>query len=67
VLSEGRASVKAPGWSAVGWVRVVVGNQITRWMMRLPSGESCGGEPDPNPLELGFASSNVGDDGSGLW
>jgi hypothetical protein len=32
-----------------------VGNRpITRWMMWLPSVESRGGEPDPNPLVLDF-------------
>jgi hypothetical protein len=67
MLSEGRASVKALGWLATGWVQVEVGNRITRRMMWLPSGESLGGEPDPNPLGLGFASSSVGDDGSSLW
>jgi hypothetical protein len=35
-------------------------------MMWLPSGESLGGEPDPNPLGLGFDSFGVGDRGSGL-
>jgi hypothetical protein len=50
----------APGWPAAGRVRVEVGNQITRWMTRLPSGEILGGEPDPNPLGLGFAESGVG-------
>jgi hypothetical protein len=44
-----------------------VGNQITRWMMRLPNGESHGSEPDPNPLGLGFAPSGVGDGGFALW
>jgi hypothetical protein len=48
-------------------VRVEVGNRITRWIMRLPSGESLGGEPDPNTLGLGFASSSVRDGGFGLW
>jgi hypothetical protein len=36
-------------------------------MTRLPSGEIRGGEPEPDPLGLGFASSNVGGDGSGRW
>jgi hypothetical protein len=36
-------------------------------MMWLPSGESLGGESDPNTLGLGFGSSGVGDGGSGLW
>jgi hypothetical protein len=57
----------APRWSTAGWVRVEVGNRITRRMTRLPSGEILGGEPDPNPLGLGFASSDVGDGGFGLW
>jgi hypothetical protein len=35
--------------------------------MWLPSGESLGGEPDPNPLGLGFSSFGVGDGGFGLW
>jgi hypothetical protein len=50
-----------------GRVRVEVGNRITRRMMRLPSGESRGGELDPDLLGLGFASSGVGDGGSSLW
>jgi hypothetical protein len=36
-------------------------------MMQLPSGESRGGELDPDLLGLGFASSGVGDGGSSLW
>jgi hypothetical protein len=56
-----------PRWPATSWVRVEVGNRITWWMMRLPSGESLSGEPDPNPLGLGFASFGVGDGGSDLW
>jgi hypothetical protein len=36
-------------------------------MTRLPSGEICGGEPEPNPLGLGFVMSGVGDGGSDLW
>jgi hypothetical protein len=59
--------VKAPRSPADGWVRVEVGNRITRQMMWLPSGESLGGEPDPNPLGLGFSSFGVGDGGFGLW
>jgi hypothetical protein len=59
--------VMAPGWPAAGRVWVEVGNQITRWMTRLPSGEILGGEPDPNPLGLGFAESGVGEGGSALW
>jgi hypothetical protein len=54
VLFEGQASVKALGWPMAGWVRVEVGNRITQRMMRLSSGESRGGEPDPNTLGLGF-------------
>jgi hypothetical protein len=52
--------VKAPGWPAAGWVRVEVGNRITRRMMQLPSGESLDGEPDPSLLGIGFASSVLG-------
>jgi hypothetical protein len=59
--------VKASEWPATGQVWIKVDNQITRPMMRLPSGESHGGEPEPDPLGLGFASSGVGDGGSGLW
>jgi hypothetical protein len=59
--------VKAPEWPAAGRVWVEVGNRITRRMMRLPCGESHGGEPEPDPLRLGFASSSVGDGGSGQW
>jgi hypothetical protein len=59
--------VKAPGWPATNRVRVEVGNWITRRMMRLPSGESHGGESKPDPLGLGFASFGVGDGGSTLW
>jgi hypothetical protein len=33
----------------------------------LPIGEICGGEPEPNPLRLGFVMSSVGDGGSALW
>jgi hypothetical protein len=50
-----------------GQVGVEVGNRITQWMMRLPSGECLGGEPDPNPLGLGFVESNVREGGSALW
>jgi hypothetical protein len=55
-----------PGWPAVGWIRVEVGNQITRRMTWLLSGEICGGESEPDPLGLGFAVSGVGDGGSAL-
>jgi hypothetical protein len=55
----------APGWLAAG--RVGVGNRITWQMMWLPSGESLGGELDPNPLGLGFVESDVGKGGSALW
>jgi hypothetical protein len=48
-------------------VWVEVGNRITRWMTRLPSGEIRGSELEPNPLGLGFAASGVGDGGSALW
>jgi hypothetical protein len=51
--------VKVPGWPAASRVRVEVGNRITQQMIRLPSGESHGGEPEPDPLGLGFASSSV--------
>jgi hypothetical protein len=54
-------------WPAAGQVRVEVGNRITRQMTQGPSGEICGGEPDPNPLGLGFVVSNVGDGESALW
>jgi hypothetical protein len=47
--------VTAPGWPAADWVRVQGGNWITRWMTQLLSGESCGGELEPDPLGLGFA------------
>jgi hypothetical protein len=59
--------VMAPRWPAAGRVRVEVGNRITRWIARLPSGEIHDSEPDPNPLGLGLDSSGVGDGGSGLW
>jgi hypothetical protein len=59
--------VMAPGWSAAGRVGVEVGNQIIRWMIRLPSGESLGGELDSNPLGLGFVESGVREGGSALW
>jgi hypothetical protein len=59
--------VKAPEWPATGRVRVEVGNRITQQMIRLPSGESRGGESKPDPFGLGFASSGVGDGGSTLW
>jgi hypothetical protein len=67
VLSEVRVSVKAPGWPVASRVRVKVGNRISRRMMQLPSGESHGGELEPDPLGLGFASFGVDDGGSGLW
>jgi hypothetical protein len=50
-----------------GRVWVEVGNQITRRMTRLLSGEIRGSELDPKQLGLGFAVSNVGDGGSTLW
>jgi hypothetical protein len=59
--------VMAPRWPAAGRVGVEVDNRITRRKMRLPSGESLGGEPDPNPLGLGFVVSGVGEGGSALW
>jgi hypothetical protein len=59
--------VIAPGWPVATWVQVEVGNQITRWMTQLPSGEILGGEPDPKPLGLGLVESGVGEGGSGLW
>jgi hypothetical protein len=43
-----------------------VGNQITRRMTWLLSGEIRGGESEPDPLGLGFAVSGVGDGGSAL-
>jgi hypothetical protein len=55
----------APGWPAAGWVQVEVSNRITRRMTQLPSGEICGDDLEPNPLELGLVSSGVGDGGSG--
>jgi hypothetical protein len=33
-------------------------------MIRLPSGELCGGKPEPDPLGLGFVVSCVGAGGS---
>jgi hypothetical protein len=63
----GRASVKTPGWPTNGRVRVEVGNWITQRMTRLPSREIRIGEPEPNLLGLGLASSCVGDGGFGLW
>jgi hypothetical protein len=36
-------------------------------MTLLPSGESNGGESEPNPLGLGFAKFGVGEGGSALW
>jgi hypothetical protein len=56
-----------PGWPVAGWVRVEVGNRITRQMTRLPSGEIRVGEPEPNSLGLGFFMTGVGDGGSALW
>jgi hypothetical protein len=56
-----------PEWLAASWVQEEVGNQITRRMTRLPSGEIHDGEPEPNPLGLGFVVSGVGDGGSALW
>jgi hypothetical protein len=52
---------------AADWVQVEVGNQITRRMTGLPTGEIRGGEPEPYLLGLGFALSDVGDGGSALW
>jgi hypothetical protein len=57
----------APGWPAAGWVGVEVGNRITQRMIRLPSGESLSGEPDPNSFGLGFVESSVGKGGAALW
>jgi hypothetical protein len=57
----------ALGWPATGRVWVEVGNRITRRVIRLPSGDSRGCEPEPDPLGLGFASSGVSDGGSALW
>jgi hypothetical protein len=59
--------VEAPGWPVASRVWVEVGNWITWWMIQLPSGESHGSEPEPDPLGLGFAPSGVGDGGSILW
>jgi hypothetical protein len=61
-----RTCIDDSAWVA-GRVQVEVGNRITRWMTRMPSGEICGGEPKPNSLGLGFAVSSVGDGGSSLW
>jgi hypothetical protein len=58
--------VTAPGWPVADRVWVEVGNRITRWMVRLPSGEIRGGEPKPDPLGLGFVKSGVGKGGSTL-
>jgi hypothetical protein len=60
--SEGRASM-----TVAGPVWVKVGNWITRLMIQFHIGESRDGEPEPDPLGLGFASSGVGDGGSALW
>jgi hypothetical protein len=60
--SEGRASM-----TVAGPVWVKVGNWITRLMIQFHIGESRDGEPEPDPLGLGFASSGVGDGGSTLW
>jgi hypothetical protein len=59
--------VMAPRWSAVGRVRVEVGNRITRRMTWLPSGEIHSGDLESNLLGLGLASFDVGDGGSGRW
>jgi hypothetical protein len=59
--------VKVPGWSVAGRKWVEVGNRIIWRMIRLPNGETHGGEPDPDPLRLWFASSGVGDGGFALW
>jgi hypothetical protein len=56
-----------PRWPTTGRVGVEVGNRFTRRMMWLPSGESLGGELDPNLLGLGFVESGVGEGGSALW
>jgi hypothetical protein len=49
-----------------GRVRVEVGNWITWRMIWFPSGEIRGGEPEPDPLGLGFVQSSVGEGGSAL-
>jgi hypothetical protein len=54
----------ALGWPVASWVQVEGGNRITQQMTRLPSGKSFGGEPEPDPLGLGFAVSGVGDGAS---
>jgi hypothetical protein len=59
--------VTALGWLAAGRVRAELGNQITQRMIQLPSGESLGGEPDPNLLGLGFVDSGVSEGGFALW
>jgi hypothetical protein len=59
--------VMTPGRSVAGRVGVEVGKRIARRMIRLPSGESLGGEPNPNPLGLWFVESGVGEGGSTLW
>jgi hypothetical protein len=56
-----------PGWPTTGQVWDEVGNRITQRMTRLPSGESCDGDPEPNPLGLGFVESGVGEGGSAMW
>jgi hypothetical protein len=53
-------------WLVIGQVRVEVGNRIIRQMTQLPNGEILGGEPDPNPLGLGFVEFGVGEGGSAL-
>jgi hypothetical protein len=50
---------------AAGRVRVEVGNRVTQQMTRLPSGEMCGSDPEPNLL--GLAYSGVGNGGSSRW
>jgi hypothetical protein len=41
-------------------------DSVAKWMIRLSSDESRGGESESDPLGLGFASFGVGGGGSAL-